>query len=72
MLSLLREGDSGRVVSHRGEPIPGLSSGTLFRLGARDLKTEAWQVWLGDEMLMVLHEQADRLVVSVVDDAACH
>jgi manganese/iron transport system permease protein len=69
MLSLLREGDSGRVVSHRGEPIPGLAPSTLFRLGARDLKTEAWQVWLGDEMLMVSHEQADRLVVRFVDDA---
>jgi hypothetical protein len=69
-MSLLRQGDSGRVTGCVGDWPAGIQAGTRFTLEARNLETGNWQVRLpGEQRLMQLaHNDADRLKVELVDE----
>ncbi len=63
-LSLLRQGDRGRVRASAGIQIEGMEAGTCFTLGPRDPDTGAWRVTTDAGVsLHIAHDAADDIAV---------
>lgn len=65
-LSLMRQGDRGRVVGKGGVTVPGLPPGTVFQLKARDPRNGDWII-LTDQgtCVHVTHDNADDVAVDI-------